>query len=177
MKKIVVFASVFMAVLISANSYATSSTDKTAIHPNDPFYNTQRELTAHFDKVFRQLMGDSFMTPRMAFKGFSHPRADVYETEDKIQVSIDIPGIDKNDVEVEVFDSYISLKYEKEKTEKSEGKNYHLTERRYGNFKRVIPIPDGADVEKASADYKQGVLYINIPKLESAKPKSKKLKL
>ena len=109
----------------------------------------------------------------------NYPKTDVYEKDNKIFVSIELPGIDKDKINVEVFEDYVSLKYEEkvEKEEKNQDSNFYISERRYGSFERIIPLPEGAKIEDAKADHKNGVLTIIIPKKEEVKPKSKKLEI
>jgi HSP20 family protein len=109
-------------------------------------------------------------------RGRFTPALDVEETEDNITVSAEVPGMDKNDIEITVTNGVLTLRGEKrEETEEGEGQ-YHRVERRYGRFERAIPLPDYADQENIDATYHNGVLTLDIPKTEKAKPKQIEVK-
>jgi HSP20 family protein len=99
------------------------------------------------------------------------PRANVVETENEFEVTLDLPGMKPEDVNVELKngDLWITGKREEEKEEK--GKTYHRVERRYGEFRRVLSLPATTDSEKVAAKYDSGVLRVTVPKMEEAKPK------
>jgi len=107
--------------------------------------------------------------------GFA-PDVNVVETEEGFEVTADLPGIKPEEMSVELRDGglWISGKKEEEKEEK--GKTYHRLERRYGEFRRVVPVPGATDDEKVQAEYHDGVLKISVPKSEAAKPKKIEVK-
>jgi HSP20 family protein len=172
--KAIVFSSIFiLSSTYSSNTYASS----TRVSGPDDYNAMHDELSKHFDQMFRAFMSQPFQNSYKIVNHFSHPKVDVYETDDNIEVSAELPGIDKDKVDVEVFKDHISLRYENNKERKEEGKNYFMAERNYGSFERIVSIPEGGDIEKAKAQHRDGVLYITIPKLEEAKVKSKKLQI
>ena len=99
------------------------------------------------------------------------PPVDVYEDEHNITLKIEVPGIDEKDIDVRIENHTLTVHGERkfEKEEKEE--NYHRVERRYGEFRRVVLLPATVDKEKISAEYKEGVLKIEVVKTEEAKPK------
>lgn len=106
-----------------------------------------------------------------------NPRCDVSETEGEIVVHAELPGVAPEDTEVEVRDSTLFIRGEKkvEKTEeKEQGRTY--SERFFGSFERSIPIPN-VDTEGISADMKDGVLEIRLPKLQPKEPPSRKIQI
>lgn len=99
------------------------------------------------------------------------PRADLVETENEFEVTVDLPGMKREEIEVEVKDGdlWISGKRAEEKEEK--GKTYHRVERRSGEFRRILSLPTAIDPEKVVATYDNGVLKVTAPKMEEAKAK------
>lgn len=100
------------------------------------------------------------------------PALDVYETVDKFVVTAELPGIESEDVEVSVEDSTLTIKgqrefFYKDATEDS----FQRIERRYGAFSRTLSMPTTADTERVEASFNKGVLTIELPKREEAKPK------
>jgi HSP20 family protein len=93
-----------------------------------------------------------------------NPTVDIYEEGDHLVVKAELPGIDKNDLNVRLLDNALIISGEK-KTERSEGnKGYYRIERSSGSFERNIRLPDGVNAEKATARFRNGILEIRIPK-------------
>ena len=98
------------------------------------------------------------------------PSINLVETETQFEVSLDLPGIDPADVSVEVLDDQLSIAGERKSETEDKGKTYHRVERRYGSFRRLMPLPSQVDESRITADYKDGVLRVALPKSEKAKP-------
>ncbi len=93
--------------------------------------------------------------------------AEVFDDDDQIVVRLEAPGLEKSDFDLEVLDNYLVVRGEKQvERERTEGR-YHVTECAYGRFERAIPLPDEVDSSKARANYKNGVLRIELPKVAS----------
>ena len=103
------------------------------------------------------------------------PSVDIYETENSLILTAEIPGVDENNIEIKIEDNTLSLKgerlFEKETTEE----NYHRIERSYGSFYRSFTIPRSVDQEKIRAEHDNGVLRITMPKKPESKPKTVKV--
>ncbi|MBN2543871.1 Hsp20/alpha crystallin family protein [bacterium] len=99
------------------------------------------------------------------------PEVDIYEDENSIFVEAEIPGMDKDNINITVNQNSLTLSGKKEMKDEVKGKDYHRIERTYGEFKRSFSLPTTTDLEKIDATYEQGVLKITVPKLEKAKPK------
>jgi HSP20 family protein len=99
------------------------------------------------------------------------PTTDLVETENQFEVTVDLPGLKPEEVNVELKNGelWISGKREEEKEEK--GKTYHRIERRHGEFRRVLLLPSTISVEKIDAKFENGVLKITVPKSEEVKTK------
>tara|TARA_R110002073_G_scaffold334979_1_gene525839 strand:- start:58 stop:555 length:498 start_codon:yes stop_codon:yes gene_type:complete len=90
--------------------------------------------------------------------------AEVFDDNDKIVVRLEAPGMEKDDFDLQVHDGYLVVCGEKQiERERTEG-NYHVTECAYGRFERAIPLPDGVDITKSNANYKNGVLRVELQK-------------
>jgi HSP20 family protein len=124
-------------------------------------------MEEEFEDLFGRL-GDGDWMPRA---DFFVPKADLVETDNEFDVTVDLPGMKREDVAVEVKngDLWITGKRAEEKEEK--GATYHRVERRYGEFRRVLALPAKIDAEKVTAKYDNGVLKVTVPKMEEAKAK------
>jgi len=103
------------------------------------------------------------------------PSISFIDKEDKYELTVEVPGIDQKNVTVELSDGSIIIKGEKKKEEKKETDEEYLCERYFGSFRRELKLPNNSDSEKIDANYKNGVLTIDIPKKEEEKPKTKKI--
>jgi len=114
--------------------------------------------------------------PAESFGDWS-PALDAFEDKDKYTVSIEVPGLKKDDLNVTVHDGVLTISGER-KTEKDvkEG-TVHRTERFYGKFSRSVSLPAEVRADKVSAAYKDGVLTVEVPKAEEAKPKTIEVKV
>lgn len=104
------------------------------------------------------------------------PKVDVVEDDRSYQLSAELPGVELDDIKLDLSDGVLTLSGEKkiQDEEKKEG-NYHLMERRYGNFKRSFLLPVSIEADKIKADFKKGVLNISMPKSEKAQQQQRKI--
>lgn len=105
------------------------------------------------------------------------PAVDVADEGNAIRVSAELPGLDKKDFELEVDEDRVILRGEKKETHEEKERDYYYSERRYGSFARTIPLPCTIDKDKATAEYKNGVLTVHLPKTEKAKTKKVEVKV
>ena len=103
------------------------------------------------------------------------PAVDIVETEDELIVKADLPDVRLEDIDVRLENGTLSLKGERKFEKELADKGYHRIERSYGSFMRSFSVPSSVDTEKVSADYKNGVLTVTLPKKEAAKPKQVKV--
>jgi HSP20 family protein len=119
------------------------------------------QLREEMDRMFDVPAGRLAFAPwrEMAFV----PALEIEEKENTLFVKADLPGLKKEDVKVEVTPEGLTITGERkeEKEEKKEG--YFRTERVYGAFERFVPLPDGAVLDKAAAEFKDGVLTVTVP--------------
>ena len=99
------------------------------------------------------------------------PAVDVWETENELVLSFDLPGIDEDAIAVELDDDVLTVSGERERTSEHSGERFYRFERRFGTFSRSVTLPPGVKEEAITADYRNGVLEIRIPKPEEQKPK------
>lgn len=141
---------------------------KTQVAPWSPF----RDMEERFGRLFAGLPVD----PEWNLGAWT-PAVDVHEDENQYTLTADLPGMKKEDISLSVVDNVVTLKGErKQETEKTE-KGFHRIERTYGTFQRAFQIPRGVDASKVEARYENGVLTVNLPKPEAAKPRNIEVKV
>jgi HSP20 family protein len=99
------------------------------------------------------------------------PRFDVKETKDAYVLKADLPGVTEEEIEVSLSGNMLTISGKKEEEHREEGEQYYAMERSYGSFSRSFTLPDGGDGEQVTADLKNGVLTLQIPKRPEAQPK------
>jgi HSP20 family protein len=105
------------------------------------------------------------------------PRIDALQKEGQFVVRADLPGMTKDDVKVDVTDDAITIQGERTEHKKEEAEGYYYNERSYGSFYRAIPLPEGADASKATAQFHNGVLEITMPAPEQGAKKARRLEV
>ncbi len=116
---------------------------------------------------------NEFFNFENAFSGVSDwvPALEVKTDENNVYVKADLPGLKKEEINVTVDDNILTIKGERKFESEEKTKQYHVTERSYGSFERTLSLGTSVDAEKITANYKDGVLDITIPKSEKAKVK------
>ncbi|CAI4033848.1 Hsp20/alpha crystallin family protein [Nitrospira tepida] len=105
------------------------------------------------------------------------PRVDLFEDKGDIVVKADLPGMSKEDIEVNLSDTTLTLRGEKKKEAEVKEKDYYRMERSHGLFRRVIELPSEVQADKVKASFKDGVLEIRLPKTEEAKRKERTIRV
>ena len=144
------------------------------LDPWKDFGSLQERINRMFDDTIRTLYptdGEELE------KGTWAPAVDIYETNDSFVVSADLPGLNKDEIQIDLKDDTLTLKGEKKFEEKVSKDNYIRVERAYGSYVRSFTLPQNVDPEKIKAKYKEGVLEVTIPKKEDARPKQIKVEL
>jgi len=100
------------------------------------------------------------------------PAVDIRETEDALNMHVELPGIDKKDITIEVKDGVLSISGERRYEKDVNEENVHRIERAYGRFTRSFSLPRNVNADAVEASMKDGVLHVRLPKLDSAKPKA-----
>ena len=99
------------------------------------------------------------------------PRVDVHETDKDILIDVEVPGLEKKDIKVEVKNNNLTISGESKSEKKTEKAQCHRVERLYGKFERTFGLPDTVQTGKVTAAYKNGILTLTLPKTEKAIPK------
>ena len=133
--------------------------------PNSDFKTLQTQLNRIFEPFARFTAGEEDLV-----SGTWVPQVDVAETQEKIVVRAEVPGMRQEDIQIEFENGLLTIRGERQ-LEKSEGLTWHRVERVYGGFSRSFTLPRTVDAEKISASYREGILEIEVPKREEAKPK------
>jgi HSP20 family protein len=105
------------------------------------------------------------------------PDIEIRDETDHLLVRADLPGIKKEELDISVAGDLLTLKGERKRESETKGKNYFYSERFYGAFSRTIKLPAEVDPDKVKATYREGVLELNLPKVENAKPKQIKVEM
>ncbi len=124
--------------------------------------------------AFRSWMDDFFDnvdTSVNRFSSHSVPAVNVIEHEDSFRIDFAAPGLEKSDFKIHLDNNVLTVKSEKESNNEDKKENYTRREYSYSSFQRRFTLPDSANSEKVTAEYKAGILSINIAKKEEAKVK------
>ncbi|MGG6297594.1 Hsp20/alpha crystallin family protein [Leptolyngbya sp. AN02str] len=130
----------------------------------------QRELNRLFDDVL-------VPTARRDFGVHFAPAAELEETNDAIVLRLEVPGIDAKDLDIQVTADAVAIRGERKTETKTEEKGAFRSEFRYGSFQRVISMPIRINNQAVTADYKDGILHLTLPKAEEEKNKVVKVNL
>ncbi len=140
----------------------------------DPFEDIFRQFQ-EMEKLMAEMM-KGFGSFGREFPGFEagfEPRIEMYETPDEVVVRAEMPGLDKDSIDVKVRGNYLIIKGVKKQENKEEKENVFFSESFYGEFQRVIPLPVEVKEEGIEAIYDKGVLEIRLPKADSARKEVK----
>jgi HSP20 family protein len=124
-------------------------------------------------RIFEDALNRMLSEPRTS-RPWS-PAVDILETEDAIVLKADVPAVDPKDIDIEVQHQTLTVKGQRQFDKSEASKGFHRIERSFGSFVRSFTVPTTVDTEKVSADYKNGVLTISLPKKEAAKPRQIKI--
>ena len=131
----------------------------------DPFA-LMREMTSDFDRIFSEYPRP-FFRPSLRRRATSeigwYPEIDVFEKDNRLVTKIDLPGMKKEDVKVEVTDGQLAISGERKREAEEKGEEFYRCEREYGSFYRSVPLPDGVKIEDVKATFTDGVLEVSVP--------------
>lgn len=128
----------------------------------DPFALLQQEMDELLGRFRGKANGDQQLSALS-------PSADVSETDDAVQIRMDVPGMKPEGIDIEVSGNTIRVRGEHKEEKEEKGKTYHRIERRQGSFSRAFTLPAAVKDGKVTADYQDGVLSIVLPKTEQSK--------
>jgi HSP20 family protein len=132
----------------------------------DPF-TLMREMTAELERRFHEptwpsLRWPSWRTRREAVEAW-YPAIDVFEKDNRLVTKIDLPGMKKDDVKVEVTDGQLVIAGERKRETEEKGTDVYRCEREYGSFYRAVPLPEGVKLDDVKATFSDGVLEVSMP--------------
>jgi HSP20 family protein len=133
---------------------------------------------AEFDMDFPRWMAEVFgpEVGALGHEGKFLPEANMIETEKALQVTVELPGLKPEDVQVEIKENALWITGEKKEEKEERGKTFHRIERRAGKFRRVFPLPVEVTEEQIDARFGEGVLKVTLPKAEKVAPKQIEIK-
>jgi len=128
------------------------------------WFSSNRQISRLFDEAFGDTGTETLPT--------WYPAADIYETKDDYVFKLEVPGLNKDDIKVELKDHTLSIKGEKKEEKEVKKDDYHRTESYSGTFSRSFVLPKDIDEKKVNASLKDGVLELRVAKTEEQKPKA-----
>jgi len=136
-------------------------------NPVRDMFSFRNRINHIFDDVFYPINRDEVEFSMESW----NPVVDVYDNDDSIVIKAELPGVDKEGIEIDVKDRVLTLKGERSSESEVKDDNYYRRERSFGRFERAFTLPADVDPDKIKADYKDGVLKIDIPKPEEKQPR------
>ncbi len=127
-----------------------------------------------FPGVSSDLFDDDFFNLDIPTRASQVPAANITEEDDKYHIELAVPGMDKNDLDISVDNGVLTISAEKEEEDKEEQDKYTRREFSYRTFQRSFTLPENTDEDQISAEYKDGVLNIDIKKKEKTETSSQK---
>jgi len=146
----------------------------TALAPRRSFRNLMKDPLEFWPRFNRMLEG--LGTEENALVAWT-PACDIYETEKAIVLKVELPGIKKEEVSVSIENNLLTIHGERKFQEETKRENYYRVERNYGEFFRSFTLPNYIEPAKILAEFKEGLLVLNLPKREEAKPKQVEIKV
>jgi len=153
---------------------------ETALAPaSDPFA-LLRQMTSELDRAFEAW--PSFRWPvfraQPALEAAAWiPGIDVFERDNRLITKVDLPGLKKEDVKVEITDGHLAISGERKRESEEKKEHFYRSEREYGSFYRAVPLPDGVKLEDVKATFSDGVLEVSVPLPAKAETKVRTIEI
>jgi HSP20 family protein len=144
-------------------------------------------LRAEIDRVFEDFGRGTWPTPffgrafetepfwRREFSFTGVPAVDIAEKDAAYEITAELPGLEEKDIDVQVADGMLTIKGEKKAEKEEKKKDFHLSERHFGSFRRSFRVPEGVAADKISGAFKNGVLSLTLPKSPQLKKQERKI--
>ncbi len=139
----------------------------------DPFRDMVT-LRERMNKLFEDMAASRGEEKDLATSSWA-PAVDIYETENEVVLTAEIPGIEEKDVEIKVEDNTLTLRGERKFEKETKEENYHRIERAYGSFFRSFTLPNYVDQDRIEAEHENGILKIRMPKRAELRPRKVKI--
>ncbi|PLY06823.1 MAG: heat-shock protein [Desulfuromonas sp.] len=140
----------------------------------DPFHEVDELLERYSRPVDWPFRGGRQLMNRNADWA---PRVDISETDEKFIVKAEVPGIQREDIKINIEDHVLTIQGENKQEKEEKGEQFHRVERYYGSFSRSFSLPENVAEEKIEANFKDGLLTLKIPKTEASRPKAIEVKV
>ena len=138
-------------------------------------FSLMRRLSDEMDRAFATSFGLP-LTGRTGIEDMQWiPPVEVTERDNNLMVIAELPGLRKEDVKLEVTNEGLVIQGERRREQEEKGRGFYRSERSYGSFYRMVPLPEGIDADKAKAQFKDGILEVEIPLPESMQRKRKEI--
>ena len=146
-----------------------------------PNHFDRNEFLTPFDSIFDELVNKTFPTFKeevgVSFNKGAYPKVNVYEYDDKVGIVAEIPGLDKKQLNIEVEEGILTISGDKHGIHEDDGAKVLRRELKASSFKRSFELGELLDGENISASFKDGVLSVDVPKIEPEKPKKHTVKI
>jgi HSP20 family protein len=169
-----------VASSVPVKSEKGPSTPMTPMQARRPFETLRREIDRVFEDFdfwrfpFRRSVFEAEPFWRRELSWRPAPAVDIEEKEKSYEITAEVPGMDEKSIEVKLANGGLTIKGEKQEEREEKKKDYYVHERHFGSFERHFVLPEGVDTDKIEANFKKGVLTINLPKKpEAIKPEKK----
>lgn len=136
----------------------------------DPFRELE-QIQARLNRVYGQHPARGVQEDDLSFTEWA-PAVDIQETDGEYVIKADLPEVKKDDVKVEFEEGVLTVQGERKQEKEEKGKRFHKVERAYGKFVRRFALPTEVDAARVSAEFKEGVLNVHLPKSPNGKPKA-----
>jgi HSP20 family protein len=144
----------------------------------EPMEHSLARFHDEIDRVFDRFYHEPFalsLSPLDWTRG-AFPRLDIAESDEHVTVTVELPGMKAEDVEIDVTGNMLTLRGEKREEKEEKGRDYRYTERQFGSFSRTVQLPSTVDAEKVDASFKDGVLTIKLERRPEARPRKIKVR-
>jgi HSP20 family protein len=142
--------------------------------PSRDMMNIHDDMYRVFDRLFSK---DSWSDEKSVSRAGWYPIVDISENNDEYVLNAELPGLKKDEIQISFTDGILRLEGERKKDKEEKGTDYHRVERSFGKFCRTFRLPNTVKTDKISADFKDGILNIRLPKVEEVKPKEIEVKI
>src|SRR5947209_12538244 len=140
----------------------------------DPFRDVN-SLNNTLNRLFQSNLDTNRGSDELLTSGTFVPAVDIYENEHNITLKLEVPGVNQNDIDIRLENNTLTVRGERKFETEEKEENFHRIERRYGSFSRSFTLPNSVDPENVKADYRDGVLNVQLAKKAEAKPKQIKI--
>ena len=142
----------------------------------------KQNMERFFHNLFDESIASGMWNKLPALRAFSPfevvvPAVDMYDDKNEIVVKAEVPGVDKENINISLSDNMLTIKGEMKKEEETKEEDYYYSERSYGSFVRTLNLPAKVSDKKIKASFKDGILEIHLPKAAESKPKDIKVEI